>query len=145
MPTPSTPDRIADGLLNATLPQAAWTHAAHVQATYALCRRVGPDAALDAVRDAIPRLNDSHGVPNSDDDGYHETITVFFVSAVADCVARGLDADATLRALPATEPLRYWTRGVLFAVAARRRFVAPDAATPRFVLIGVPATSRDAR
>jgi hypothetical protein len=128
-------DRIADGLLDGSLPHADWTHAAHVTAAHTLVRRLGPAAALLAVRAAIPRLNDAHGVPNSDDDGYHETLTVFFVAAVADCIARGLDLDATLAAMTRELPLAYWSRAVLFSVAARRGYVPPDVARPPFPLV----------
>jgi hypothetical protein len=125
-------DRIADGLLDASLPQVEWTHAAHVTAAHTLVRRLGPQRALVAVRAAIPRLNDAHGVPNSDSDGYHETLTVFFMAAVAACVARGLDLDATLAAMTRDAPLAYWSRDVLFSVAARHGYVPPDLAAPPF-------------
>lgn len=129
-------DRIADGLLDASLPQAEWTHAAHVTAAYTLVRRLGPARALVAVRAAIPRLNDFHGVPNSDDDGYHETLTIFYMAAVADCVARGLDLQATLAAMTRELPLAYWSRAVLHSVTARRGYAPPDVAPPPFPLTG---------
>ena len=34
------------------------------------------------------RLNDSHGVPNSDTRGYHETITRFFLLPIRDALSR---------------------------------------------------------
>jgi hypothetical protein len=74
-----SPDLIADGLIAATLPTDARTHAAHVSAAHALVTRLGRSAAVVAMRHAIPRLNESHRVENSDDGGYHETLTVFFV------------------------------------------------------------------
>jgi hypothetical protein len=84
------------------------------------------------VRAAIPRLNESHGVPNDDSGGYHETLTVFYVAAVSDCVERGLDEDATLAVLPRDAALGYWSRETLFSVEARRQYVAPDISEPRF-------------
>jgi hypothetical protein len=129
-----TPDEIADGLLAATLPKEAWTHAAHVRAAHVLVSRHGPRQALVLLRAAIPRLNESHGVANDDTGGYHETLTVYFAAAVADCVARGLDADGTLAALPRDAPLSHWSRETLFSVDARRRFVPPDLEPPAFPL-----------
>ncbi len=125
---------MADGLLAASLPQEAWTHAAHVEAAHVLCRRHGREEALALVRAAIPRLNASHGVANSDSGGYHETLTVFYVAAVADCVDRGLDERQTLDALPRDAPLAYWTRERLYSVQARRGWVPPDVAEPPFPL-----------
>jgi hypothetical protein len=128
-------DRIADGLLDASLPQPEWTHAGHVAAAHALVRRLGHTGALAAFRAAVPRLNDAHGVANTDTGGYHDTITVFFIAAVADAVARGLDAPETAVALPPDAPLAYWTRDVLFSVPARHGYVAPDIAAPAFAVL----------
>lgn len=128
------PDGIAAGLLDASLPQAAWTHRGHVAAAHALIRQHGHARALELLRASIPRLNDAHGVPNTDDDGYHETLTVFFAAAVADCAARGLDADATADAVGADAPLRWWSEPLLRSPAARRGWVPPDLGAPPFAL-----------
>ena len=37
--------------------------------------RYGTDEALSHLRVGIRRLNESHGTPNANHDGYHETIT----------------------------------------------------------------------
>ena len=131
-----TPDELADGLVAGTLPQAEWTHAGHVRATHALVVRLGADEALAAVRRAIPRLNEAHGVANTDSGGYHETLTVLFASAVADAVARGWDADRAVAAIGRDLPERYWSRAVLDAPAARRAWTEPDVARPPFALLG---------
>ena len=82
------PEALAAGLLDASLPQSEWTHRGHITAAHVLIRAHGRDRALELLRAAIPRLNDAHGVANTDDSGYHETLTVFFADAVADAVAR---------------------------------------------------------
>lgn len=120
------------GLLDASLPQAEWTHRGHISAAHALVRAHGPERALTLIRGAIPLLNDAHGVPNTDDDGYHETLTVFYTWAVADAITRGLDADETAAALPSDAPFAFWSRDVLFTPTARRTWVAPDLAAPPF-------------
>lgn len=132
-----TPDELADGLLAATLPQAAWTHAGHVRAAHALVVRLGADGALAAVRAAIPRLNEAHGVANSETGGYHETLTVLYASAVADAVARGCDADRTVGEVGRDLPGRFWSPALIDAPAARRAWVEPDLGRPPFPLLGV--------
>ena len=132
------PDAIAAGLLDASLPQAEWTHRGHITAAHVLIRAHGRDEALRRIRAAIPRLNDAHGVPNSDADGYHETLTVFFACAVADAVERGLDIDATVAELPSSAPRAYWSEA---ALAERRRWVEPDLARPPFALSPACAAS----
>ena len=128
------PEQIAAGLLDASLPQHEWTHRGHITATHVLIRKHGHDATLALCRERIPRLNDAHGVENSDTGGYHETLTVFFVAAVADAVARGLTIDETVAELDRDVALRWWSEPVLMSAEARHDFVAPDIAAPPFVL-----------
>jgi len=128
------PKQIAAGLLDASLPQHEWTHRGHITATHVLIREHGHDATLAFCRERIPRLNDAHGVENSDTGGYHETLTVFYVAAVADAVARGLTIDETVAELDRDVALRWWSEPVLMSVKARRAFVAPDVAVPPLAL-----------
>ncbi|NGM19297.1 hypothetical protein G3576_04670 [Roseomonas stagni] len=125
-------------LLDATLPKARWTHQGHVAATAGLMLlhpELVPEQALPGL---IRRLNDSHGVPNNDMRGYHHTITLFFVAALRNALAAD-DATApphvrvnTLLAGPLGTGKRimaaHWSESVLFSVAARRGWVAPDLA-----------------
>ena len=125
-------------LLDATLPKARWTHQGHVAATAGLMLlhpAVAPEEALPGL---IRRLNDSHGVPNSDTRGYHHTITLFFTAALRAALAaddRSLATHARVNALLAG-PLgtgkrimaAHWSEALLFSVTARRGWVAPDLA-----------------
>jgi hypothetical protein len=127
------------GLLDATLPKARWTHEGHIAATAGLML-LHPAVELEHdLRGLIMRLNDSHGVPNSDTRGYHETITRFFLLALRDALARDdatrpphervnalLDGGALGSGKRALAP--YWSEGVLFSAEARRGWVAPDIA-----------------
>jgi hypothetical protein len=128
------PEQIAAGLLDASLPQSEWSHRGHITAAHVLVSEHGPEATLTLCRQRIPLLNDAHGVENSDTGGYHETLTVFYVAAVADAVKRGLTIDETITELDHDAALRWWTEPVLMSVDARRGFVAPDIATPSFAL-----------
>lgn len=124
------------GLLDATLPKARWTHAGHLAATAGLIL-LRPELHLDtALPELIRRLNDSHGVPNSDTRGYHATITIFFLAAIRTALARD---DATQPAHARVNRLlggplaagktmmaRYWSDAALFSPEARRHWVPPD-------------------
>lgn len=131
---------LADRLLAGTIPQVEWTHQAHLASAHALIRRLGQAEALERVRVSIPLLNESHGVANTDHDGYHETLTVFWVAAIADAIDRGSDLAAVL-ALPAALPLTFWTRDRLFSVAARRSWVDPDRAPLPYPTAGTTTRS----
>jgi hypothetical protein len=89
------------------------------------------------MRDGIYWLNDSHGTPNTDDSGYHETITVFWLQTVAQFLFdnRHNDSVAFLANKlvasynDARLPLTVYTRERLFSPEARLRFVEPDRPT----------------
>jgi hypothetical protein len=126
-------------LLDATLPRARWTHDGHIAATAGLIL-LRPGLDVDATLPGlIRRLNEAHGVPNSDTRGYHETITRFFLAAIRDALSRddaARPAHARVAALLGAGPLAggkralaaWWSEEVLFSVAARRGWVPPDRA-----------------
>ena len=130
--------RIGEGLLARSLPRAEWTHEAHLAATtYLLTRR--PDIDLDKeLPDIIRAFNESVGGVNDDTQGYHDTITKVFLHGVRLFLSEA-DLDAPLHELvnelllsPMGRrdwPLRFYSAGRLFSVAARRTFVPPDVAT----------------
>lgn len=127
--------RIGEGLLDHSLPVAHWTHAAHcIACLYLMLRRPDIDVARD-LPGIIWRYNAATGTPNNDADGYHETITRFYIAAISaylarvpagreitDVVGRFLASPFAARGLP----LRYWSKDRLMSVEARRVWVAPD-------------------
>ena len=72
---------------DATLRQAEWTHAAHLTMALWYASRLPYDAALEAMRDGILRLNQAHGVVTTPARGYHETITRFYMQVICGYVA----------------------------------------------------------
>lgn len=126
--------RVAEGLLARTLPRAEWTHEAHLAAC---CCLVAEYPAFLPERDlpgTIRAYNEAVGGVNSDTEGYHETITQVFIRTVRAHLAEHPHGTLAERvnALLASErgrrdwPLRFYSRGLLFSVAARRGFVGPD-------------------
>jgi hypothetical protein len=125
---------IGRGVLDLSLPKSRWTHESHFAAALWLisCRK-----DLDASR-AMPGFirayNEATGVANTDTDGYHETITQASLRAARSFLledpARSLFATCNaLMASPLGKSdwlLAYWTRGRLFSVEARRKWVEPD-------------------
>lgn len=123
-----------------TLPKPAWTHDAHVTVGAVFAHRHGPAKALARLRAMIPAYNLAVGGENTDTAGYHDTLTVYYAAAAAHEAAGAASEDeAVVRALASEHmrreaPLQYWSREVLFSVAARRGFVGPDRAQPPFAL-----------
>ena len=129
--------RVGEELLARTLPRPEWTHEAHLAATtYLLLRH--PEIDLDSELPGLIRgYNESVGGVNSDEEGYHDTITRAFLHGVrlflseADTGAPVHELVNDLLHSPMGRrdwPLRFWSRERLMSVAARRGWVEPDLA-----------------
>ncbi|KSB88147.1 hypothetical protein AS593_02190 [Caulobacter vibrioides] len=128
--------RLAQSLLDRSLPKAEWTHAAHLVATLRLVRT--RDENLEGELPGVIRAyNEAVGGVNDDAGGYHETITQAYLAAIR-AFAAALPADMDdgeaaqhLLSTPLGDrawPLAFWSRERLFSVAARRGWVDPDLA-----------------
>lgn len=132
---------ILTGLRTANLPKAQWTHGAHLVAATMLLDEMGLDEALDAMPDMIRRFNLQTGGINSDTEGYHHTLTIFYLRIISAFCSSHREQPAheratTLLASPLAArsyPLRFYSHDLLFSVKARRDWVEPDlAALPAF-------------
>lgn len=127
---------LGEGLLACTLPREAWTHEAHLGAClWLLAER--PDIDVDAeIGTIIRRFNESVGGVNDDTQGYHDSITRAYVAGVRWFLSDTDETELTARvnAMLLSDvgrrdwPLRFYSRELLFSVAARRGFVEPDLA-----------------
>jgi len=127
--------RIGEGLLDASLPRADWTHEAHLAAClWLLVERpdVLPERDLPQI---IRTYNVRSGGENTDSAGYHETLTQLYITGVRMILAQDggsgalVDRVNALLASPMAPrdwPLRFWSRDRLFSVDARRGWVEPD-------------------
>lgn len=126
---------IADGLIDRSLPRERWTHEAHLAACLTILReRPGIIAERD-LPGIIASYNEAVGGQNTDDAGYHETITQLYIRAVRAYLAavdRGQPLVVLVNRLLASAmglrrfPLAYYSRTRLFSVEARRGWVDPD-------------------
>jgi hypothetical protein len=128
---------LGERFLARSLPKEEWTHEAHLATTtWLLLRR--PDVDVDEeLPGLIRRYNESVGGVNSDNEGYHETITRVFLAGVRLFLS---EADAKEPLHPLVNelllspmgrrdwPLRFYSRERLLSVQARREFAAPDVA-----------------
>jgi hypothetical protein len=128
---------VGEGLLARTLPKEEWTHEAHLGATLWLLR-ARPDVDVDAeIATIISRYNESAGGVNDATQGYHDSITRAYVAGIRQHLAMrpaGEELVVAVNALLASPagrrdwPLHFYSRDLLFSVAARLNFVAPDLA-----------------
>ena len=123
---PLDPTAVLTGVLDRSLPKPEWTHEAHVAACWAAVREHGPTDALGLLRDGIRRYNEATGVENTPTSGYHETITRYYVHAVAAIVDRPFDEVLADGTTGREGPLRHWSPEALFTPEARADWVEPD-------------------
>lgn len=130
---------IHDGVLTLTLPKPEWTHPAHLVFATALLAHKGLARAELETPHLIRAYNESVGGVNDDTQGYHHTITLFFLRAIDGFYGPHAEESVGGRAtrllsspLAATDyPLRFYSRERLFSVEARRGWVEADVATLR--------------
>lgn len=127
-------EHIALGVIRRTLPKPEWTHAAHFAAAAWLIRSADYDAESD-MPGLIRRYNTAYGVPNTDSEGYHETITLASIHMAHLIMSRLADTMPVYEAVNlmlmqgfnrSDWILKHWSRPVLFSPEARRHWVAPD-------------------
>ncbi len=133
--TEAAVERVARGVVDRSLPKAEWTHAAHFAAALWLLKRHQEALVRERMPHLIRAYNEATGVPNTDTDGYHETITLASIAA-ANAFLAGQPSSRPLHmvvdqlmASPLGRsdwPLAYWSKDLLFSVSARRGWVDPD-------------------
>lgn len=126
----SVPDvesqRVFDAFLDLSLPKSAWTHNAHLVVCWVALSRRSPTETIDLLRGSICRYNQATGVENTPTNGYHETLTRYYVSAVQSVGATSFDAVAAAPQCDVLAPRRHWTSERLFSIQARAEWVEPD-------------------
>jgi hypothetical protein len=135
MMTDSSIRLIGEGVIACSLPKVEWTHAAHLQAAL-WWHRHHPELVRDGkVGDIIRRYNEATGTENTDNSGYHETITLAYLRLTRWYIGQypaetelSHIAEALLNSPFAARewPLEHWHKGTLFSALARREWIAPD-------------------
>ncbi len=117
---------------NHTLPYREWNHAAHLAVALDAVLKWGRDDAFARLRDGIRAYNQANEVVNSPMGGYHETLTLFFVGAIADFYNTHRDETEALYPLlleawgNKNAVLTFYSRRHLFSPYARMEWRAPD-------------------
>lgn len=117
-----------------TLPKSEWTHAAHLTVGLYYCFHNPLGVAKNLMSDGIYWLNDAHGTPNTENSGYHETLTLFWLKTITAFLERNKEennltvlANEMLVFYNDTKlPFKYYSRERLFSVEARMNYIEPD-------------------
>jgi hypothetical protein len=116
------------------LPRNRWDHNAHltVACWYLVCYP-GTEATL-RIREGIQRYNNAEGIVTTRENGYHETMTMFWIrqvkhflkDATLDCSLVGLINNLTARYADKRLPFEYYSHDLLMSWEARLGWVEPD-------------------
>ena len=116
-------------------PKENWTHQAHFIMAFWYCFHQPIPGAIRSIKNGIKHYNICVGGQNTDDAGYHETITVFFTRQVIQFLSQSKDLDdidqllEDLLAQPFLKKdfmLNYYSKERLMGRDARKRWVEPD-------------------
>jgi hypothetical protein len=120
---------------NCTLPKEEWTHENHFVVALWYCIKCPLPEAIQKISNGIKKYNESVGGQNTDDAGYHETITLFYTSAVADYLITRKITSVTAEILHdfLQQPFlkkefisRFYSQEYLMSKEARLQWRAPD-------------------
>jgi len=126
--------RLVDKWSNGTLPEREWTHAAHVSTCTYLIWHNTLAQSFELMKAGLYRFNQATGTPNTDERGYHDTLTRFWCTLLFYKIHRGhfkscLEAAAAMSIQYGTNSRAekaYYSFDVLRNKLARRQWVAPD-------------------
>ena len=127
-------DSLVQQFEEGTIPQAAWTHQAHLCVGLFHVLHYGREESIIRLRSRIILMNKIHDVPNSATRGYHETITLFWIWVLQEYIQR-YDFSHSIEKYHeflnskfqrADLLFEFYTRERLFSVEARAVWVDPD-------------------
>jgi len=118
-----------------SLPKEKWTHESHFVMALWYCSHLPIPVAMQSIRNGIIKYNVSVGGANTDDSGYHETITVFYTIMIINYILKNNPtanfehklAGLFQQSFIARDfPLNYYSKNLLMSKDARKQWIAPD-------------------
>lgn len=117
-----------------SLPRCKWTHHAHLIVALWYLLNYPESEATNRIRYGIQRYNRLAGIKNTPENGYHETLTLFWVKLVSRHLAE-MGTNHSLEYLAnhliqtcgnSSFILQYYSRDLLMSYQARITWVEPD-------------------
>jgi histidine triad (HIT) family protein len=128
-------DELRSQFENKTLPKEEWTHNAHFAVAFVYIDNYKTiEKSLSKIRESIKDYNVSVGTENNENSGYHETLTIFWLTVVFEyCALKDRrNTNATYLEFIQTSfanpkfPLHFYSKELLFSISARQKWMEPD-------------------
>ena len=126
--------RFVEAWKSGRLPKAEWTHVAHVAMASYFAFDHAAEATFAIMKAGILHHNTSGGTPNTEDNGYHETLTRFWAGEIGAFIRTGRFPSRLDAVRAAVEEFgrdrdrfrQFYSFDVVRDRRARREWVAPD-------------------
>lgn len=131
-------EKLVKGFESGTYPASDWNHYAHFVMALWYTYHHPVAEARRLIKDGIKKYNEAVGGKNTEDAGYHETITEFYFRVMLHYqlgFSEGSSLDSLLDALqnqPFLQkdfPFKFYSKELLMSRHARATWVAPDLQT----------------
>lgn len=127
-------DKLLTAFQSATLPRSEWNHEAHLIVALWYLQNYPETQAINRIRYGIQRYNRLSGIKTTKDNGYHETLTLFWIKMV---ISYLLITDKPRFFEPTAMslieklgdvylPFKYYSRKRLLSWEARISWIEPD-------------------
>ena len=129
----SEDDKFLEAFETQALRQEEWHHQQHIKVAYLYLRKHPFEKAMERMRAGVKALNAVHGVPESLDRGYHETMTQAWLRLVHFTLCEygpAESADAFYEQSPQLQQKKilrfFYTKDRFQTWQAKNEFVEPD-------------------
>lgn len=110
-----------------------WNHRVFLTVSLYYCLRFPFGEAAQKIREGLHSLYEAHGVSNSAKNGYHETLTMFWLINIKQFIETTKNYNLAELANQLVNiyrdeklPFRYYSRELLNSLAARNHHIPPD-------------------
>lgn len=130
----SSIEKLVESFLAGTLPKQDWTHEAHLKVGLWHLLHYSPAESLQRLRRGVKQYNLICGVANTDTQGYHETITCFYVWLIEQFIKQ-VETKQPIDTLAdelitlygdRSFPFTYYSKERLMSKTARLQWLEPD-------------------
>jgi hypothetical protein len=126
-------EQLVNDFTKKELPLAEWTHHAHLATCFWFLDKYTPNETIGLMRSRIIEYNSAFGGVNDLENGYHETLTIFWVKTLSKFKKK--NKNLTLLQLinnflndepsASSYPMHFYSKRTLFSKKARSIWVAP--------------------